>query len=67
MRIVFMGSPGFAVPSLEALVEAGHEVVCVYSQPQRPAGRGKGERKTAVHKRADELGIEVLNDRQTVA
>ena len=63
MRIVFMGSPGFAVPSLDALVEAGHEVVCVYSQPQRPAGRGKGERKTAVHKRADELGIEVRTPR----
>ena len=63
MRIVFMGSPGFAVPSLEALVEAGHEVVCVYSQPQRPAGRGKGERKTAVHERADELGIEVRTPR----
>lgn len=59
MRIVFMGSPDFAVPSLDALVEAGHEVICVYTQPPRPAGRGKGERKTAVHKRAKELGIEV--------
>jgi methionyl-tRNA formyltransferase len=63
MRIVFMGSPGFAVPSLDALVEAGHEVVCAYSQPPRPAGRGKGERKTAVHERADELGIEVRTPR----
>ena len=59
MRIVFMGSPQFAVPSLNALVEAGHEVVCVYTQPPRPAGRGKGEQKTAVHLRAEELGIEV--------
>jgi methionyl-tRNA formyltransferase len=59
MRIVFMGSPDFAVPSLDALVEAGHEVVCVYTQPPRPAGRGKGEQKTAVHQRAEELGIEV--------
>jgi methionyl-tRNA formyltransferase len=59
MRIVFMGSPDFAVPSLNALVEAGHDVIAVYSQPPRPAGRGKGERKTAVHERADELGIEV--------
>ena len=42
MRIVFMGSPDFAVPSLNALVEAGHEVVAVYAQPPRPAGRGKG-------------------------
>jgi methionyl-tRNA formyltransferase len=59
MRIIFMGSPDFAVPSLDALVDSGHEVVCVYTQPPRPAGRGKGERKTAVHERADELGIEV--------
>src|SRR5205823_11841098 len=47
------------VPSLNALGEAGHEVVAVYSQPPRPAGRGKGERKTAVHERAEQLGIEV--------
>jgi len=59
MRIIFMGSPEFAVPSLDALVESRHEVVAVYSQPPRPAGRGKGERKTAVHDRADQLGIEV--------
>jgi methionyl-tRNA formyltransferase len=59
MRIVFMGSPDFAVPSLDALVEAGHEVICVYTQPPRPAGRGKGDQKTAVHNRAEELGIEV--------
>src|SRR5437762_13169049 len=58
MRTIFMGSPEFAVPSLNALVEAGHDVVAVYTQPPRPAGRGKGERKTAVHARADELGIE---------
>ena len=59
MRIIFMGSPEFAVPSLNALVEAGHEVVAVYSQPPRPAGRGKSERKTAVHERANALGIAV--------
>ena len=59
MRIVFMGSPDFAVPSLNALVEAGHDVVAAYSQPPRPAGRGKPERKTAVHERAEQLGIEV--------
>jgi len=59
MRIVFMGSPDFAVPSLDALIAAGHEIACVYTQPPRPAGRGKGERKTAVHRRAEELGIEV--------
>ena len=63
MRIIFMGSPEFAVPSLDALVESGYEVVCAYTQPPRPAGRGKGERKTAVHERADELGIEVRTPR----
>jgi methionyl-tRNA formyltransferase len=59
MRIVFMGSPEFAVPSLDALVETAHEVVAVYAQPPRPAGRGQDERKTPVHERAEEFGIEV--------
>ncbi len=59
MRVVFMGSPEFAVPSLDALVAQGHEVVAAYCQPPRPAGRGKAPRKTAVHGRAEELGIEV--------
>ena len=63
MRIVFMGSPDFAVPSLNALVEAGHQVVAVYAQPPRPAGRGKADRKTAVHERAEQLGIEVRTPR----
>ena len=63
MRIVFMGSPDFAVPALDALVETGHEVVAVYAQPPRPAGRGKAERKTAVHERAEALGIEVRTPR----
>lgn len=59
MRIIFLGSPGFAVPSLDALVEAGHEVASVYTQPPRPAGRGKSEQRTAVHARAEQLGVEV--------
>ena len=63
MRIVFMGSPDFAVPSLNALVEAGHEMVAAYCQPPRPAGRGKADRKTAVHERAERLGIEVRTPR----
>ena len=63
MRIIFMGSPDFAVPSLNALVEAGHEVIAAYCQPPRPAGRGKAERKTAVHERAEQLGIEVRTPR----
>jgi methionyl-tRNA formyltransferase len=63
MRIIFMGSPEFAVPSLDALVDAEHEVVAAYAQPPRPAGRGKAARKTAVHERAEELGIEVRTPR----
>jgi methionyl-tRNA formyltransferase len=63
LRIVFMGSPDFAVPSLDALVEAGHEVVAAYAQPPRPAGRGKADRKTAVHERAEQLGIAVRTPR----
>ena len=58
-----MGSPDFAVSSLDALVEAGHDVVAVYAQPPRPAGRGKAERKTPVHERAEQLGIEVRTPR----
>lgn len=54
-----MGSPDFAVPALNALVEAGHEIAAVYCQPPRPAGRGKADRKTAVHVRAEALGLEV--------
>jgi len=51
------------VPSLDALVQAGHDVVAVYSQPPRAAGRGKADRKTAVHERAEQLGIEVRTPR----
>lgn len=59
MRVVFMGTPEFSVPVLEALVGAGHEVVAVYCQPPRPAGRGKKDRQTPVHARAAEMGLEV--------
>ena len=59
MKIVFMGTPEFSVAALDALIEAGHEIVCVYSQPPRKAGRGKAERKTPVHMRADALGLPV--------
>ena len=63
MRIVFMGSPDFAVPALNALAQAGHEIAAVYCQPPRPAGRGKADRKTAVHERAEALGLEVRTPR----
>ena len=59
MRVIFMGSPDFAVPTLDALVTAGHEVVVAYTQPPRPAGRGKQIQPTAVEERARALGIDV--------
>ena len=59
MRLVFMGTPEFAVVTLEALLAAGHEVACVYSQPPRPAGRGMAERPSPVQAFATSRGIEV--------
>jgi methionyl-tRNA formyltransferase len=59
MRIVFMGTPDFAVPTLRALVAAGHAVVAAYSQPPRAAGRGKQLQPSAVHRAAETLGIPV--------
>ncbi|QCN95110.1 methionyl-tRNA formyltransferase [Azospirillum argentinense] len=59
LRLVFMGTPDFAVPSLRALADAGHEMVCVYSQPPRPAGRGQQVQKSSVHRFAEERGISV--------
>ena len=59
MRIVFMGTPDFSVPVLDALVEAGHEIAAVYCQPPRPAGRGKKDRPSPVQVRAEALGLEV--------
>ena len=59
MRLVFMGTPDFAVETLKALLVAGHHVACVYSQPPRPAGRGMAERPSPVHAHAAALGIDV--------
>ncbi len=59
MRIIFMGTPDFSVPVLDALVSAGHEVVCVYTQPPRPAGRGKKLRPSPVQLHAESLGLMV--------
>lgn len=60
MRIIFMGTPDFAVPTLQALVAAGHEIVAAYSQPPRPAGRGKKLLPSPVQLAAEALGIAVL-------
>lgn len=54
-----MGSPAFAVPALHALHAAGHDIVAVYSQPPRPAGRGQSVQRCPVHLAADRLGLEV--------
>jgi methionyl-tRNA formyltransferase len=60
MRIIYMGTPDFAVPALKALATAGHEVVAAYTQPPRPGGRrGKELTLTPVHRAAEELGIPV--------
>ncbi|MFZ4689243.1 MAG: methionyl-tRNA formyltransferase [Polymorphobacter sp.] len=63
MRIIFMGTPPFAVPALDALVAAGHQLVGVYTRAPQPAGRGKALAKSAVHLRAEALGISVRTPR----
>ena len=60
MKIIFMGTPEFAVPSLDLLVANGHDVVVVYTQPPRPAGRGKSLTPSPVQRRAEALGIDVM-------
>jgi methionyl-tRNA formyltransferase len=59
MRIAFMGTPDFAVPTLDALIGAGHDVAAVYAQPPRPAGRGKALRPSPVQALAEAAGIEI--------
>ena len=60
MRIVFMGTPEFALPTLAGILAAGHQVAAVYSQPPRPAGRGMAERKSPVQQLAERHGLVVL-------
>ena len=60
LKIVFMGTPDFAVPTLEAIAGAGHNVVAAYTRAPRPAGRGMAERRSAVHEAAERLGVPVL-------
>jgi methionyl-tRNA formyltransferase len=59
MRLVFMGTPEFAVPVLKSLIAAGHEIVAVYTRPPRPAGRGYAERRSPVHQFASAQTIPV--------
>jgi len=63
MRVIFMGTPEFAVPALEEIVAHGNGVVACYTQPPRPAGRGQAERRSPVHEAAQGLGIEVFTPR----
>ena len=63
LRVVFMGTPEFSVPTLKAIVGAGHTLVAVYSQPPRPAGRGMTDRKSPVHAAAEAAGIPVHTPR----
>ncbi|MCD7058888.1 methionyl-tRNA formyltransferase [Pelagibacterium xiamenense] len=60
MRVVFMGTPDFAVPTLTEIVMRGHEVLAVYTRAPRPAGRGQDVRKSPVHAAAEEFGIPVF-------
>ena len=60
MRLVFMGTPDFAVPSLSEIVGCGHDVVAVYTRPPRPAGRGMSERRSPVHEKAATFALPVV-------
>ena len=60
MRIAFMGTPDFAVPTLDALMAAGHDIVAVYTQPPRAAARGQALRRSALQRRAEALGLRVV-------
>lgn len=59
LRIVFMGTPDFSVPALKTLIASRHKVICVYSQPPRPKGRGQHVQESPVHAAAAAAGIEV--------
>jgi methionyl-tRNA formyltransferase len=63
VRIIFMGTPDFSVPALDALVAAGHDIAAVYCQPPRPAGRGQKDRPSPVQARATALGLPVRHPR----
>jgi len=67
LRIVFMGTPDFSVPTLAELIAAGHDVVAVYAQPPRPAGRGMAETKSPVHRFAEASGIAVFTPKSLKA
>ncbi len=59
LRIIFMGTPDFSVAALQAILDSSHEVICVYTQPPRPKGRGQQLQKSPVHLLAEAAGVEV--------
>lgn len=63
MKVIFMGTPHFAVPALKALIESNHQIMAVYTKAPKPAGRGYAEVKSPVHQLAYERGIEVVTPR----
>jgi len=63
LRLIFMGTPDFAVPTLTEIVGQGHEVVAVYTRAPKPAGRGQAERKSPVHVAAEGFGLPVFTPR----
>lgn len=63
MKIIFMGTPDFAVPTLTEIVSSGHDVVAVYTRAPKPAGRGQAERKSPVHQAAENFGIPIFTPR----
>ena len=63
LRVVFMGTPDFSVPTLTKIVEAGHDVVAVYTRPPRPAGRGMAEQHSPVHETARAFGVPIVMPR----
>ncbi|HEX8827261.1 MAG TPA: formyltransferase family protein, partial [Xanthobacteraceae bacterium] len=63
LRLVFMGTPDFAVPTLAAIAGGGHEVVAVYTRPPQPAGRGMAPRASPVAREAERLGLAVRTPR----
>ena len=64
MKLIFMGTPDFAVQTLDALVDAGHEVVLVVTQPDKPKGRGKAVQYSAVKTAAFAHGLEVYQPKR---
>lgn len=63
LKIIFMGTPDFAVPALERLIDSGHEVIAVYSQPPRPKGRGQQVQNSPVHEVAARHDVPVFTPR----